>query len=569
MINIKSLMLIILFYLCVCFGWEYGWEDYGFEDGWEDEMKVHRFGSWNNAEIKIPELTSSSCAGSKESYEFMIVVDNSCSLDENECNVQKEMISGLLSKIKSDDDDNKVGYITYGSIGDEALVHVGLKDELNDDTIWYKEWITSSANKYCGGGKDGETDLYSGTMEAELQFEIYGELDSSKQKIILINNCKNTNQFCMDKDCNKLLCENARDSDHDYISINIAAAGHDNAVHEAYFSCLGDDRCHGRDINDKEEYSLIIDQCMSKICDGDDGAHDVTPQPPKSKQWESKTWESSKQWESSKTWETTKASEWPTAWPTSKPSTWPSEWPSKWPTAKPTNWPSIWPTNHPTAWPTEWPTQKPSNPPTNWPTKKPTDWPTSKPSDPPTNHPTDWPTQKPTDWPTAWPTNKPTAWPTKPPTNWPTNKPTDLPTKAPTNWPTDKPTTSEPTKWPTNWPTNKPTEWPTAWPTNKPSEWPTAWPTAKPTELPTNTPTDWPTAKPTDLPTNWPTKMPTKWVTEQPTKWPTKYPTKWETEQPTKWPTQYPTKWETPDTTKGVKTWDKEKDKEWNKDIQF
>ena len=341
----------------------------------------------------------------------MIVYDNSCQLEQEDCDTFLNGIGEIISRIKDDDpNDSRVAVIQFTD--DIANVLIDFDSILQNNVRQLINEVKNNGD--CTQGT-GNTDVLDGVLYAAGQFQD----DDRQRKIIIVSGCtdneNNINGFCSDPDGKKTILDN---QGIDAYIVNLIKASEainkipDISTANDYLLCLADNDtnrvCIGDDDDGvtEQEFDFIIEQCLLPgIC---------IP---------------------------------PTQSPTNNP------------TFEPTDEPSAFPTDLPSKSPSTEPTINPSGEPTNDPSPAPTDLPTKS----PTTNPTDEPTQEPTPSPTALPSKSPSSDPTLSPTSEPTDQPTDEPSLAPTTMPSESPTlepTLSPTKNPTPEPTPRPTESP-------------------------------------------------------------------------------------------------------------
>ena len=323
------------------------------------------------------------------SFDYVIVYDNSCGLEQEDCDTFLDGIGEIISRIKDDDpNDSRVAVIQFTD--DIANILIDFDSVLQNNVRQLINEVKNNGD--CTQGT-GNTDVLDGVLYAAGQFQ-----DNDRQrKIIIVSGCKdnenNINGFCNDPDGKKRILDN---QGIDAYIVNLVKASDstnkipDISTANDYLLCLADDPnrvCIGGDNKgvSEQEFDFIIEQCLLPgIC--------IPP---------------------------TKS---PTSYPTSEPSDDPSSSPSERPSKSPSPEPTPIPTNNPTLVPSTSPTKEPSLSPTPYPTPYPTD------------RPTNWPTHNPTPEPTKQPSPEPTPWPTRAPTPKPTALPTKTPTKRPSSW---------------------------------------------------------------------------------------------------------------------------------------
>eukprot|EP01083_Nonionella_stella_P132388 402496_1 len=372
-------------------------------------------------------------------FDFVILIDNSCGLDQDDCDNLLEGVGEIISTVLDDTDATRVAVKEIISRGNAHSVVDFDDTELQEDPVAFVQYVRNNAE--CTDDGEGKTDTAKALSDAAKAFDLS---DDRIDKIIVVSACKDTRMMKLCKRADKL---DARGIDVYAVNLIDASDAVNAITHDVantYLQCVTDDDadrvCAGECENGVsiEEFDDILQCLLPKICEP------PTPSP--------------------------------TEWPTPEPTEWPTPEPTMWPTPEPTEWPTPEPTTWPTPEPTEWPTPEP----TAWPTKEPTKkkkwkkkkkkkkkWPTAKPTQSPTEEPTPEPTSRP--WKKK--KKKKKKWPTEKPSKWPTPKPTGPPTAEPTKWPTPEPT-MWPTPEPTGWPTPEPTDWPTAKPTHKPTNSP-------------------------------------------------------------------------------------------------
>eukprot|EP01084_Bolivina_argentea_P275663 470173_1 len=288
---------------------------------WPSEWPTSWPSAWPSAwPTQWPTLSPlSEACPMKVNFEIALIVDNSGSLNDEECKIQRDAVGELLSSFKNDNLDYTplVTYIEVNGKGCEVVVSLTNMD-LNNNVRDYVNFIKS---RPCGDGY-GETDLACGIDQAIAELYENGN-ENAVQKIVSVNNCEDQNN-------EKFLCHEAKtatqDLGIDVIFINAlgdessSCGNYKNGIKmpDKYALCLTDhneDKICVADTISDYDFRAAIDECIPQICNV------PTSQP----------------------------TEWPSQWP----SEWPSQWPSEWPTKSPTEWPPQWPSE----WPSEWPTK--------------------------------------------------------------------------------------------------------------------------------------------------------------------------------------------------------------------
>eukprot|EP01083_Nonionella_stella_P178695 632043_1 len=291
-------------------------------------------------------------------FEYGLVVDNSCNLSAEQCDLQLQMVGDILASIKNDDrSETRAAYIEYGSDDADGRLRVRLTDNnFQNDVAKFVQYIRE--NGQCGDNGDGITDLASG-LDVAIQELVENGKDDNVKKIIAINNCEDTSdQLCGESNIEGLL----EDHNIELFMVNIVGATATNALDDNmasdYKECVvqeDQDRiCVSPHIS-MDYVSDIIDDCLwPRVCMAD--TQSPTSQP------------------------TDIPTEDPTTTlPTHEPTQHPSVLPTHSPTTQPTYTPTSNPSYYPTSTPTEEPMTRPSETPTFWPTPNPTKEPTSKP----------------------------------------------------------------------------------------------------------------------------------------------------------------------------------------------
>eukprot|EP01084_Bolivina_argentea_P234713 395123_1 len=127
-------------------------------------------------------------------FEFVILLDNSCGLNEEQCNIQLRAVSNLVASIKKSDSNPYISVIPMANINDNSQlsdVFIGFNAQnyqLNVDA--YSEEIIS--NGPCGSGSSvfgsSPSLMYSINLAA-IQLKYYGDPTIANQKIIVLSNC--------------------------------------------------------------------------------------------------------------------------------------------------------------------------------------------------------------------------------------------------------------------------------------------------------------------------------------------------------------------------------------------
>jgi len=275
-----------------------------------------------------------------QSFQFAIMMDNSCGLTEAECVIQREQVADLLLMIKVDNPPyyTNVTYIEYGEDG--AEIQVSLDDEFQSNITSFYEFLLDNAG--CGAGGNGQTDLVSGFEVAMAEFARNDNGTSICRKIFAINNCENTarNESTL---CDELYdaMDFTFDQPIDRVMINVPSSPLISPNHitdpEKYLECLVKPRngaatgaiCAGNTDHHvaHDDFAKALDEeCL------DDGICSeikrIIPDPTKA----------------------------PTDQPTAQPTDEPTESPTRSPSADPTTSPSSDPTGSPTEDPTSSPT---------------------------------------------------------------------------------------------------------------------------------------------------------------------------------------------------------------------
>ena len=364
-----------------------------------------------------------------QSFDFVVLYDNSCGLIGDNCDGFLNGIDMIVSTLLNNELD-RVSVVEFGSFIGESKVM----------SSWDSLYNVSDSECDEFASDNGETDLLSAI---DIAYQLFDFDNGNGYKMIIVSACEDAR---LEETCGNVV--NIMDRQGiDVFAVNIpnAQKSADNHIARSraysYLDCLTDGNVCVGDGDDgvgEGDFNYIIDWCLvNQICP-------PTQYP---------------------TMEPTPPTDAPTYMPTS---------PTSNPTTNPSPEPTLNPTQKPSFSPTLNPTTKPSTNPTLNPT---TAQPTFNPSQQPTTNPTDRPSRPPTEIDeTHAPTDEPT-------THEPTTTTTDSPTTdSPT---TDEPTTDEPT-------TDDPTTFePSSAPTEIPTTLqPILSPTSQPVELSTtNEPT--------------------------------------------------------------------------------
>ena len=319
------------------------------------------------------------------SYEFAIIMDNSCGLNETECDIQLNQAAELFWILKSDVPPHNITRIIFAQYSENgAEIIVGLRDTLQLNKQDYYDYIINS--DACGAGGNGQTDLISGLNITLQQFITNGNpsADTTLRKIYLINNCidhkiQNTsNGICNSiyNDYETTFVGTTGRIPIDRVILNIPPPSNraNNTINgngETYLDCLiqpnGPFETGGICAAENDEQITIQDYHQFLEPTSDCANEHIC-------------------------FFNRRDNPEPTGSPTLRPTTSPSKTPSKSPTDDPTQIPSGTPTTDPTVNPTASPSKTPTSYPTTTPSKTPTDDPTSWPSKSPTSEPTESPT---------------------------------------------------------------------------------------------------------------------------------------------------------------------------------
>eukprot|EP01084_Bolivina_argentea_P042523 78398_1 len=134
------------------------------------------------------------CNITSDMFEFVILLDNSCGLNEEQCDTQLRAISNLVASIKKSDSSPYISIISMTNINDNSQlsdVFIGFNAENYQlDIDAFSDEIIK--NGPCGDGSyvfgSNPSLIYSINLAA-IQLQYYGTPVRAKQKIIILSNC--------------------------------------------------------------------------------------------------------------------------------------------------------------------------------------------------------------------------------------------------------------------------------------------------------------------------------------------------------------------------------------------
>eukprot|EP01083_Nonionella_stella_P293938 999475_1 len=154
-------------------------------------------------------------------YEFIVLYDNSCGLNDDDCN---ELLDGIAELIRSlvdeGDTKSKVQTMEFNADGTTRVV-VGFHDDVyQTDVSQYADYIQTEG--HCKSGGQGTTQIVPAINDAISYFD---QQDAIK-KVITVSTCADTTGADLhDENCNSNL-KKALDTAHiDHYAINIAEKG--------------------------------------------------------------------------------------------------------------------------------------------------------------------------------------------------------------------------------------------------------------------------------------------------------------------------------------------------------
>eukprot|EP00486_Rosalina_sp_Unknown_P016086 CAMPEP_0201595166 /NCGR_PEP_ID=MMETSP0190_2-20130828/192255_1 /ASSEMBLY_ACC=CAM_ASM_000263 /TAXON_ID=37353 /ORGANISM="Rosalina sp." /LENGTH=2178 /DNA_ID=CAMNT_0048055055 /DNA_START=34 /DNA_END=6570 /DNA_ORIENTATION=- len=211
-----------------------------------------------------------------ERFDFVLFIDNSCSLSDDECNTVLQGAGKIISNILSYPN-SKVATIDFGEDSNDVELLVDFLDEgLQKNPTEYKRYVIQESD--CTDNGNDETDLSSALKKG---FELFpnpidpDDDDDRKRRFIILSACRDTDvRICRDYP------DMLDDRDIEVYIVNLVTTSNaenaldsDNA--KAYLSCLVDDDDDRVCVNDQNTFDDIIDTCLlEEICDGDDDGED-------------------------------------------------------------------------------------------------------------------------------------------------------------------------------------------------------------------------------------------------------------------------------------------------------
>ena len=194
-------------------------------------------------------------------------MDKTCGVTE-QCGVQMDAISELLSSLKMDNKNNnpKIAYIEIHSSKSQIVISLN-NDRYQEDTQKYIDFVK---NRECGDGfANGETDTSSAIIKAIKELTRNGHPRDAMQKIVIVSNCKNTGDDLCDSD----IIDDLNEQSIEVVMLNAIGGSARNRLSSSeareYKLCLtdfDDDRiCVASDITTRE-YSDAIKECVPEIC---------------------------------------------------------------------------------------------------------------------------------------------------------------------------------------------------------------------------------------------------------------------------------------------------------------
>eukprot|EP01083_Nonionella_stella_P083580 231164_1 len=225
------------------------------------------------------------CETGADLFEFVILLDNSCGLDTEQCDVQLAAVSNLVESIKSTDTNPYIAIVPMTDLNDKSQrseVFIGLNDQsyqLDSEAYW-KEVID---NGPCGDGGNGQFGsnpslLYSLHL-ASGQFQFYGNSQLAKRKIIIWSNCDALTTNIV-SESNQAICDYFNDDintpqnniDIHFINAPIIRNGTSSFLAQypnQYISCLADNSSQVTVVNEFsiDGFNSKLSSALSTICE--------------------------------------------------------------------------------------------------------------------------------------------------------------------------------------------------------------------------------------------------------------------------------------------------------------
>ncbi len=208
-----------------------------------------------------------------ESFDYVIVYDNSCKMKGEDCDTFLDGIGEIVSRIKDNNaNDSRVAVVEFNN--DLSNVLISFDDiNLQSDRQLLINYIKQNGD--CTQG-NGVTDILDGVLNAADLFED----ENRNKKIITVSGCKDTenniNGFCNDPNGKGLILD-AEGIDV-YVVNLIKVSDQTNKIGntvtaEEYLLCLADNDenrvCIGDDSKgvSSDEFDVIIESCLlPQIC---------------------------------------------------------------------------------------------------------------------------------------------------------------------------------------------------------------------------------------------------------------------------------------------------------------
>ena len=139
---------------------------------------------------QVTNCCSTSCQES-DNLDVIFVVDNSCGLTLDECQIQQEAIADLVLSIKADGNP-RIGYIQFNGIGIGRFLQFQTRIDLSDTTYnsgnGNRELLAAGIASYSCLETQATTNTHAGIESAILSF-----IDDNDrfQRVVVISNCMN------------------------------------------------------------------------------------------------------------------------------------------------------------------------------------------------------------------------------------------------------------------------------------------------------------------------------------------------------------------------------------------
>ena len=264
---------------------------------------------------------------SKEKLDIIFLIDNTCTLSDDECYSRQDGVSELLASLKQSTEP-RIAYFSFLNAVDEI---VSLNDlyfnDIDEDQVVIQDYVRLIKSRSCSSNNvQGSVHLYDAINSALTHFEDnFGE--DRHQKIVLFNACE-TDNGSDESACGIQLTVNGN-----FVEVTVVNVGTENGnLPSNYMQCLvydNDERFFTLNDTEANSFEAIMEGFVSAVCN-----ENVPP------------------------------TQSPTTFPTSEPTESPLESPSNQPTRSPTIEPSTTPSKSPTLKPSRQPTPEPTPRPT-------------------------------------------------------------------------------------------------------------------------------------------------------------------------------------------------------------